>query len=608
MVQPTERRLVVEKTFLEKLAPLVASIAGLNQTTLQRGDLLAEDDLDNLNSNEKQGRWRIRSTATRNTPAAAIGYVDVFRNPGDARVTQIFTRSATGPLVQHSRVYSGTTWSLWHPFGWNRSLLANNSVDFDVVKDIGVHSVQGIAHPNQPVPVVGTLEVLPASGFFSQRFTTWEAVPREFIRRFTGAVWQGWNQSPTAPALGELFAKLERLENGQSGTAADFGTPTRAPLSAMPLTVASVRNNDLMTSMSIDRTRGWNWHASTLKETRDDGKTWATVATVGTPFGGSSIESVAQLANGELMVTAAFVTEGRRAVLVSEGYGRPGELKFTRTLTAPVPYVKFPPSWSQSTAGPVVLLAEYGPKTGADWAGNPVAAGENARHVYMSLDYGRTWETIFDLNRFLTTAHGHTHTDIQHLHGVAWDPYWDRIWLSWGDNMSGNGSNGIAYSDDLGATWKTAHYWSGQNAPHQVVGILPMPKCVLFFGDMGPDVVRIDRTEGKHTGTYKTATAWESTAPGKHLCQGFSRIARLGDDAPALAAFCAEGAAAPSFAVATMDGYSFTEIWRDPVNQTAGMGARSIIGPTLRGNVIITSDDQKVDGLRTEVRLPAPGY
>lgn len=38
-----------------------------------------------------------------------------------------------------------------------------------------------------------------------------------------------------------------------------------------------------------------------------------------------------------------------------------------------------------------------------------------------------------------------------HLHGVAFDKYWNRIWLSHGDGAFGR--NGLFYSDDFGKTW-----------------------------------------------------------------------------------------------------------------------------------------------------------
>jgi len=365
-----------------------------------------------------------------------------------------------------------------------------------------------------------------------------------------------------------------------------------------------------MMSMSKDRMRGWNQNTSNISETLDDGETWTQINDKdgANPFTGATVESVRQLDNGELLVTCLRGSTSRREIWVSANLDVPTARTWARTYEARAPFIKFTSAWSQDDYGRIVLVNEYGPKT-PTWTGQPVSEGENARYTLLSTDYGVTWSTVFDLNNYLTNTQSRASVDNQHLHGVAWDPYWDRIWVTFGDNSGGNGSNGIVYSDDLGATWKTAHFYVGTTPPHQVVGIQPMPKCVLFFGDMGPDVVRIDRSEGRSkTGGYATPVAWDSTAPGKHLCQGFMRARREGDDAPLFAAWSSEGATAPSFAVATLDGYTFKEIWRDPVDQPNGFGPRSIIGPTIRGKVIIASNDQKVAGMWSEIRAEAAGY
>lgn len=554
-----------------------------------------------LNTFTSPGEYAVQSVSVANTPVSQVGNLRVVVSSGI--VSQFYTTSNESFPRQYRRRRTGTTWGAWQLISWRGGLLLPGT-DWNTLTDPTTYGIQSASHPNQPAPAIGTLEVVPASASALQRFTTWELVPREFIRRAYNGGWQAWTQTPTAADLSSLSARIDGIEPG--GTV--LSAPTRADLSAAPVTVVSKPNGEIVTSLSRDRSRGWNWGGNTLRETRDDGQTWAIVPTMGTPFAGTNIESVRQLANGQLLVTANFISETRRAALVSTNYGGNGPVEFVRTLTASAPYVKFAPSWSMYDHGRIALLAEYGPKTGALWGGQTVNPGENARYVYLSMDYGTTWATVFDLNTFLTTAHGHTSTDTQHVHGVAWDAYWDRIWVSWGDNMGGNGSNGIAYSDDLGTTWNTAHYWSGPNAPHQAVGIQPMPKCILFFGDLGPDVIRIDRAEGRHSGAYTTEVAWDSTAPGTHLCQGYYRADRAGDDAPLLATFCAEGTASPSFAVATLDGWNFIEIWRDLANQAAGMGARSIVGPTLRGQIIINSDDQKVTGMRSQITAPAPGY
>lgn len=574
-----------------------ARIGGLEKDKWFRGDLTSGSDADTLRGTVARGRYAVNSTNVTGLPGAWLGSLDVFPNSADGRTVQEFTRSMPGAAARFTRVYSGGAWGEWMPSVWNAGLL-RAGIDWNTLKAPAVYGIQFTNHPNQAAPVIGALEILPSSGNVIQRFT--EDAPPHYVwtRRFTGTAWSDFTRSGASTAPPPQVP----IEG--------FALPLRGKLQSSGTTSTSKASALIMSSLSQDRTRGWNQNTSTLSETRDDGRTWQTVADKdgGNPFAGSTIEAVMEMENKELLICCLRGSTSRREVWVSRNMRDSASRTFTRTMVARAPFIKFTTAWSMSTHGSIVLLNEYGPKT-PTWDGQPVASGENARYTFLSMDSGLTWATVFDLNTYLTNTQGRSNLEGQHLHGVAWDPYWDRIWVTFGDNLGGNGSNGIVYSDDLGATWSTAHFYSGPNAPHQVVGIQPMPKCVLFYGDMGPDVVRIDRAEGKaKAGGYSTPTAFDSTAVGKHLCQGFTRVKRTGDDAPALAAFSAEGAQSPSFAIATLDGYTFTEVWRDTEANPSGMGARSIVGPTLRGDVIIGSNDQKVPGAWSEVRATAPGY
>lgn len=569
----------------------------------KRGGITSGGDIDTLYGSAAVGHYRIDSTSVTGTPVPKLGTLEVSFNSASGRTIQIFTDADPANVTQYSRIRSGQSWGPWTGHTWTRGLLPLRT-DFNTLRGGGAYSVQFTDHPNQPTASIGALEVLPASKEIIQRFTTREADPRIFMRASaTSTTWHPWRGPFTLGSVSSIEARVSTLE-----LTAGAGTP-REPVEAKSATPTARPAGEIMTSLSKDRSHGWNAYGSLLSETWDDGETWSPVPLAGAnPFAGSTIESVMALDNGDLLVTAYRGSTGEREVWVSSGYPS-GPATFTKTMTSRARSIKFTSAWSQFNHGRIVLINEYGPKTGALWDGKEVNPGENARYTYLSVDYGRTWRTVFDLNTYLTEQMGRTTTDNQHLHGVAWDPWWDRIWVTYGDNVGGNGSNGIAFSDDLGATWHSAHhYQDGTNPPHQVVGILPMPRCVLFAGDMGPDVVRIDRSEGKHTGTYPTPVAFDSSAPGKHLCQGIARVDRVGDDAPALLAFSSEGATAPSFVAASLDGYQWAELWRDPDSQPSGFGARNIVGPTLRGQVIVASNDQKVAGQWTQVTVPAPGY
>ena len=274
---------------------------------------------------------------------------------------------------------------------------------------------------------------------------------------------------------------------------------------------------------------------------------------------------------------------GVRRVWVSTGYDRhnPDAATWEVTLTAAAPLVKFA-DWSISITEDMILLAEYGPKSGVAWGSTPnIAEGENARYIYQSLDGGYTWSTIFDLNDFLL-SNGRTSADGQHLHGVAWDKHWQRIWVTFGD-ATNDGSNGVLYSDDQGGTWEVA-YWTHTHTGlgWQVVGIQPMQDVVLFAGDMTPSgLIALDRSEGRDA--FSFYTAWDFSETEKHLCHVIRYSSGpLGEIA--MFAFAREGSASPSFIVGTRDGCEFEVLWQE--SGTSLPGIRSLAGPSADGTVI----------------------
>ena len=422
------------------------------------------------------------------------------------------------------------------------------------------------------------------------------------------------------PATGDMRKGDEVILTGNNAARLLSGvldvpeTVPRGGLEARAATATPVSSSYTPGALSADRTRVYTSLANPPRYSDDDGVTWTDLPAI---TGGVSMESTLLLDDGEMLVTGLVGSISRRRAWRSTGLAT-GAPTWTQVLEAPFAGIKYTQAWSQSTHGRIVLIAEYGPKSGMKWPGVPgdangnVPRGESAVRVHLSLDYGRTFRTIFNLADWVTTAGGRTSADMQHLHGVAWDPYWDRIWITYGDGMGGRGSNGVIYSDDLGASWRFAHHTpEGSASSFQCVGILPMPKCVLMFGDTTDAVMRIDRAHGKHAGTYPVDVAHRSTAEGapRHLCQGFYRGRREGDDAPALAAFSTEGGVGQDFIVATLDGWTFTEVWRGATGTPAGWGVRNPVGPTIRGQFLAaTNANGGTTGTWATIRIPATGY
>ena len=70
--------------------------------------------------------------------------------------------------------------------------------------------------------------------------------------------------------------------------------------------------------------------------------------------------------------------------------------------------------------------------------------------VYLSLDYGETWEKIFTKpNITVDPVNGH-----HHIHDVRYDPYENLIWVCAGDDDLDPHTNSFVYwSADMGKTW-----------------------------------------------------------------------------------------------------------------------------------------------------------
>lgn len=378
---------------------------------------------------------------------------------------------------------------------------------------------------------------------------------------------------------GGFYQKIgNKQDNGKSLVARSF-------------TLEAKNSYEVPVCLTNDGLTVFNTGSQYFRKSEDYGKTWSNPAFYN--FGTDRLTAwTKQLDNNELivMVNNIGTTPWTREIHLSKGYGT-DNMTFSIVKSIQKDDVTFADAWGFDSYQNIVLLNEYGGKVGEG-----AAVGENARYTYMSLDYGKTWKTIFDLNAY-------AETDKVHPHGICYDPYWQRIWYTHGD-----GSDAILYSDDLGDTWSYAHHVTTYNSGTQVVGIKAMPTCLLFGSDDIPNgILRIDRAEGKHTvdGKYKVQVAYKinnETVNRTHLCHAITQ-AKHYPNAPVLFGFGSESNPAPSIIIATYDGWTFSRLWEDSISQPKGRGIRGVVGVTVKNEVIAISNDERVVGKWSQINV-----
>lgn len=222
----------------------------------------------------------------------------------------------------------------------------------------------------------------------------------------------------------------------------------------------------------------WGNYGGQLLQSTDE---WATYEQVGTSFLPKSIQAIRELADGELLVsTSRDEVDGTKAkIYKTVGYDRnnPSATTFKEVLELNVTQANVNNSWGFSIYENIVLVSEYGLK-----------GYEGARYVYLSTDYGETFNVIFDL--YTQDIEGRPDlTMTAHVHTVAYDPYYNRIWLCVGDHPN----TATYYSDDMGQTWM---FVEGSNIM-QYTGIIALPDSVIFGSDRSPNGIHIYRRKSK---------------------------------------------------------------------------------------------------------------
>ncbi len=232
--------------------------------------------------------------------------------------------------------------------------------------------------------------------------------------------------------------------------------------------------------ISNDRTTVYGSDKGTLKQSTDDGATWSTLFSFGADAG-VVVTALVETDDGEAVAYLNNYSTGR--VYRSSGWGA-GHATATWSLVLSSPG-GYPDRYTANAAlfgddaiapgtGKYGLAAMYGPQTTS--SGDQTTKG---RYVYWTEDFGATWTLVFDIH---TWASGKVNL---HVHSAAYDPWWDRIWVVWGDAQVSGGLD-VVYSDDHGATWSQLPglpTWTTQGAGFQSTTVLPREEVVVFGSD-----------------------------------------------------------------------------------------------------------------------------
>lgn len=302
-----------------------------------------------------------------------------------------------------------------------------------------------------------------------------------------------------------------------------------------------------------------------LMQSTDD---WATRVQIGPAFS-HIIMGVRTLDDGELLVSTTRTKnpDVYSKVWKSVGYDKnnPSSTTFKEVLVSTNIDAFFINSWGMSVYQNIVVIAEYGERG--------LATG--AKHVYLSTDYGNSFNLVFDL--YATQVEGRPAlTETAHMHTTAYDPYFNRIWVAVGDRPN----TATYYSDDLGASWT---YVTDSNAM-QYTGIVALPDAVLFGSDRHPNGVYVYHRKDKYampkiepllkvndlsTITHVFGLPFKKDwSPASPVYFSAPTIDNTMDYAPCI--------------VATVDGKKAFKIWEG----NNGDVLRNVVGPTASGKII----------------------
>lgn len=331
--------------------------------------------------------------------------------------------------------------------------------------------------------------------------------------------------------------------------------------------------------ISRDRLTVYGADTNILKRSVDEGITWTNITTTAFPVG--QINGLQETDDGEAL---CFVSPSGQPGRVYRSTGWTANkltatwaLVLTAVGGAANNYGLNSANFGDDAIVPGTsrygVIGCYGTQTPA--SGDATTSG---RYVYWTENYGASWTQVFDLYTWGANTAG------LHIHAAAYDPWWDRIWVTWGDVVM-NGKLDTVYSDDHGATWVQVPALGPDLSAlgaMQSTTVLPRPEYILFGSDPNQGLWMIPRkgyrVMGKVAIVFMNSGGTSNTSISTHL-----NTTRGVATAPILCAWTSERADMFAGFAVSHDGLTFYRAFDYP-----GLRAVNVVfGPTPKGNLII---------------------
>jgi hypothetical protein len=361
-------------------------------------------------------------------------------------------------------------------------------------------------------------------------------------------------------------------------------TKRYAPLA--PAATVTATPTFLPIGLSVDRKTVFGVEVATNKiaTSTNSGTSWTAL---GTAFAGTSptkLTYARETGDGEILVISDTTTT-YGSLWKSSGWATsPATATFTevlRTGNNPGQHLYFHASYNSLSIDPFgsgfCVASEFGVQVESS-GGHPDQA---AIHSWYSKDFGATWTPFLNLLDLIPTA--------SHFHTVAYDPWWDVVWMAFGDGKQTATPGGIqiAFTADLGRTWTWIQ--RPKNGPtfggYQTVGIYPGPAGVVLGQDDTPNAIwRIGRRGYRKPGQIQQTIM---TRNDSNPVISYSWYHERGD----ILISVAQANARPAGQGLTSlyyspDGLKFWKVYSDPALNAAGDGFVQTVGPTTDGKII----------------------